>query len=48
MAEIIIKLVADDSVEDVLQFGTKEEADEKEREIGKFLDRKKYYLERVK
>lgn len=48
MTKIIIKLVADDSVEDVLQFETKEEADKKEREISKFLDRKKYYMERVK
>ena len=48
MAEIVIKLVADNSIEDVLQFESPEEADKKEREISKFLDRKKYYMERVK
>ena len=48
MEEIIIKLVADDSIEDVLRFKSSEEADKKEREISQFLDRKKYYMERVK
>ena len=48
MAEIIIRLVADDSIEDVLQFESPEEADKREREISGFLDRNKYYMERVK
>ena len=48
MEKIIIKLVADDSIEDVLQFESPEEADKKESEIGEFLDHKKYYMERVK
>ena len=48
MAEIIIRLVADDSIEDVLQFESPEEANKKESEIIEFLDHKKNYMERVK
>ena len=48
MPEVIIKLVVDGSIEDVLTFKTKEEAIKKAIRINKFLDRNKYYMERVK
>ena len=48
MPKIIIKLVEDDSIEDILEFDTEEKAIEQEKKINVYLNNKKYYLERVK